>query len=112
MPPFGRRPTDPVVDMSRSTASASPPGAFSFTTLDFSEILVPQDGSQIQLRHIDKGRRVLAPIDPNGESSFQTLRTTILEAFKMQAEPKGLSQNNRVEIVGRNRFADRISPAG
>jgi len=87
MPPFGRRPTDPVVDMSRSTASASPPGAFSFTTLHFSEILVPQDGSQIQLRHIDKGRRVLGPIDPNGESTFQTLRTTILEAFKMQAEP-------------------------
>ncbi len=25
---------------------------------------------------------------------------------------KGLSQNNRVEIVGRNRFADRISLAG
>lgn len=87
MQPFGRRPTDSVVDINRSKAPAPPQSAFSFATLDFSEILVPQDGSRIQLRHIEKGRRVLGPISQEGQSSFQILRGAIFEAFEKPGEP-------------------------
>lgn len=85
MPPFGRRSTDLVADNSDSTAPASQ-GPFDFATLEFSEILVPQDGSPIQLRHIANGARTLGPIDPNGRSSVETLQTAVFEAFKIRDE--------------------------
>ncbi len=86
MPPFGRRLTDSVVDVNRTAAPASPQEPLSFAALGFSEILVPQDGSQIQLRHVDKGQRALEPIDPDGYPSFDTLRNAILEVFKTPGE--------------------------
>lgn len=87
MPPFGRRPNDPAVDMSRLTAVASPEEAIPFATMDFSEILVPHDYGQIQLRHINKGQKVLGLVNLGNHSSFEMLRNAVFDAFKEQGEP-------------------------
>ena len=93
MPPFGRRPTDIVVETrpaavsARTAASGSVDAPFCFADLDCLEILVPHDNGAIQLRRFQRGQKGLWPISPEAQDSFAALRTSIIEAFEVPAAP-------------------------
>lgn len=83
-----RRPTDADGTQDGTPAQAGG-GAqrFSFDRLAFTEILMSHQGSQLQVRRLERGRSVLGPADPEGQHSFVALRDRVQEAFGKPPEP-------------------------